>query len=315
MKKVVAALCCMWMVVLCGCALPWYHNQTEDGYKIYYLNSENTKIVEVPYELQTVGDVSGQIDELLAQLQQGPDDVKYSVTIEAPVEILDYQLEGSTLSIYFSADYLDMTPAREALSRAAIVKTLTQLDGVECFSFFVENEPLMDRNGNPIGVMTADTFVENPGEQINSIQEADIKLYFANTDGKSLVAENRKVPYSTNISMEKLIMEQLLEGPEDSDLKSAIPEGTKLVNVSVLDGVCYVSLDETFQNQDYNIDESVVIFSIVNSLSELSGINKVQISINGDTSGVYRDSFALDTLYERDIDYVKEKKAEEENTE
>jgi germination protein M len=30
----------------------------------------------------------------------------------------------------------------------------------------------------------------------------------------------------------------------------------------------------------------------------------VQISVNGKTSGVYRDSFALDQLYERNLDYV-----------
>ena len=64
--------------------------------------------------------------------------------------------------------------------------------------------------------------------------------------------------------------------------------------------------DENFMKQNYNIEEPVVIYSIVNSLSELSTINKVQISVKGDTSGVYRDSFPLDKLYERNLDYVAE---------
>ena len=78
------------------------------------------------------------------------------------------------------------------------------------------------------------------------------------------------------------------------------------MNVSVLEGVCYVSLDENFLTQNYNIEEPVVIYSIVNSLSEIPTINKVQISVNGDTSSVYREKMRLDELYERNLDYVDE---------
>jgi germination protein M len=163
--------------------------------------------------------------------------------------------------------------------------------------------------------MTNDSFIENPGEQINSIQTSVITLYFANQEGNGLVRESQEVHYSSNISMEKLVMEHLLEGPESEEAQSAIPDGTKLVNVSVLDGVCYVSLDEGFLNQNYNIEEPVVIYSIVNSLSEISTINQVQISVNGDTSGTYRDSFALDELYERNLDYVTETEEEVETVE
>ena len=61
-----------------------------------------------------------------------------------------------------------------------------------------------------------------------------------------------------------------------------------------------------FRSQDYNIEEPIVLYSIINSLSELSTVNKVQVSVGGDTSGVYRDKFALDELYERNLDYVLE---------
>lgn len=74
--------------------------------------------------------------------------------------------------------------------------------------------------------------------------------------------------------------------------------------MSVVDGVCYVSLDEAFKNQDYKVNEGIVIYSIVDSLSELSTISKVQISVNGDTSGAYRDNFPLADMYDRNMDYV-----------
>ena len=177
---------------------------------------------------------------------------------------------------------------------------MTQIPGVDCVSFYVADAPLTDIRGNIVGSMNQDSFIENPGEQINSIQCTTLKLYFANETGDGLVEETRSdVYYSSNVSMEKLIMEQLLEGPQTEGAKSAIPAGTKLINVSVVDGVCYVSLDENFKNQDYQVNEAVVIYSIVDSLTELSTISKVQISVNGDTSGTYRDNFKLSDMYDR----------------
>ena len=52
----------------------------------------------------------------------------------------------------------------------------------------------------------------------------------------------------------------------------------------------------------------------MNSLVELDNINKVQISVNGDTSGVYRDSYKLSDMYERDLSYVKETESVEGDT-
>ena len=182
---------------------------------------------------------------------------------------------------------------------------MTQIPGVDCVSFYVADAPLTDIRGNIVGSMNQDSFIENPGEQINSIQCTTLKLHFANETGDGLVEETRSdVYYSSNVSMEKLIMEQLLEGPQTEGAKSAIPAGTKLINVSVVDGVCYVSLDENFKNQDYQVNEAVVIYSIVDSLTELSTISKVQISVNGDTSGTYRDNFKLSDMYDRNLDYV-----------
>lgn len=280
----------------------------DGGYNIYYLNKEASKILPSPYEpAAKEGDSRGLIEELLTQLLTNSKDVELKKPVPDDVKVLKYTLEEALLTIYFSEEYGSMDKIEEVLARAAFVRTMTQVEGVECLSFFVGDLPLTDGKGNPVGVMANDSFIENPGEQINSIQEAALTLYFSNKKGDALVSETRQVHYSSNISLEKLVMEHLLEGPKGSDALSAIPEGTKLMNVSVLDGVCYVSLDANFLNQNYNIDEPVVLYSIVNSLSELPTISKVQISVNGDTNSVYRDKFRLDELYERNLDYMEAK--------
>lgn len=299
-------LLCLAVAGLAGCG------KKSDGdreYQVYYLNKESTKIVPRSYEVTAdESDREAVIQELIQQLSSDSGDAEYKQPISSDIKELEYTLEESLLTLYFSNEYGSMDRVEEVLTRAAIVRTMMQADGVDYLSFYVGNAPLSDKSGNPVGVMTNDSFVENPGEQINSIESAVLTLYFSNKKGKELVQETRNVHYSSNISMEKLVMEHLLEGPKSGRAVPAIPEGTKLMNVSVLDGVCYVSLDGSFLNQNYNVEEPVVIYSIVNSLSELPNISKVQISVKGDTSIVYRDEYPLDKLYERNLDYVEQQK-------
>ena len=153
--------------------------------------------------------------------------------------------------------------------------------------------------------MTSNDFVVNPGEQINSIQHATLDLYFASPSGDALVLETQRVYYNSNVSLEKLVIEHLLAGPNSSDAIASIPSETTLVNVSVADRICYVSLGDGFRMQNYDVQEEIVIYSLVDSLTALPHIDKVQISINGDTSGVYRESFPFSTIYEEDLSYVR----------
>ena len=217
------------VILLTGCG----NNEVASEYHIEYLNKEKTKIVDVPYEPQA-SDTQGLIEEFLAKLSSDSDNVEYRKPIPNGVEVTDYSLDGVMLSIHFDADYSSMAEVEEVLCRAAVVLTMTQIPGMDCVSFYVADAPLTDVRGNIVGSMNQDSFIENPGEQINSIQCTTLKLYFANEAGDGLVEETRSdVYYSSNVSMEKLIMEQLLEGPQTEGAKSAIPAGTKLINVSV----------------------------------------------------------------------------------
>lgn len=298
------SILCVLLLITMMCVTGCKNEATVSEYHIEYLNKDKSRIVQMEYEPEAT-DTEGLIREFLAVLCSDSDNVEYKKPIPNGVEVTSFSLDGALLTIHFDADYSQMNVVEETLCRAAVVRTMTQIDGVDCVTFFIDDAPLKDADGNLVGSMNQDSFIENPGEQINSIQNTTLTLYFSNEKGDGLVKEVREdVYYSSNISMEKLIIEQLLGGPTTAGAKSAIPSGTKLVTVSVVDGVCYVSLDESFRNQDYTVNEAIVIYSIVNSLSEVPTINKVQISVNGDTSGAYRDSFLLSDMYDRNLDYL-----------
>lgn len=299
---------CILLAFLLAAGLTGCGKGREDSseFYVFYVNKENTKTVAVGYEPKAEDD-RGQIQEFLEKLLQREDHKDYRQAVPEEVKLESWKLENAQLYLYFNNEYMEMDNVSEVLCRAAVVRTLAQVKGVECISFYVGDSPLVDGSGNLIGLMTGESFIENPGEQINTIQTASITLYFSNPNGTALIPEVQEVHYSSNISLEKLVMEQLLHGPEGKGKRAAIPEGTKLVSVSVLDGVGFVNLNEGFLTQNYEIAEPVVIYSIVNSLAELPNINKVQIAVNGDSTITYREKMKLETMYERDLDYVDEK--------
>ena len=57
-------------------------------------------------------------------------------------------------------------------------------------------------------------------------------------------------------------------------------------------------------NNTLEVKEYIPIYSIVNSLSELSTVSRVQIRINGSEDAVFRDLISLNTVFERNFDYI-----------
>ncbi len=275
----------------------------EGEYQVYYMNMNRSKLVAEAYD-STGATGEDLVWELLKRLETAPRSAQLRQTIPTDLEILSVKVDGSYLSLDFGSAYKKMSVTDEVLVRAAIVRTLSQIEGFTMISFTVESEPLRTVNGVLVGGMNGESFVENPGEQINSMIETTVKLYFSSEDGIGLVEESRTITHSSSTSPEKLVMEALIEGPESTKARKTIPSATKIMNVSVIEGVCYVNLDSSFQNQDQEIQEEVVLYSIVNSLTELTGITKVQLSINGDTKGFCRYTYELSKMYEKNLSLV-----------
>ncbi len=286
----------------------------EDTFCVYYLNIDVTSSEAVAYDLKSKdSDIDKQVKELLEQMQTEPEDSKLRKTIPDEVKITGYEIKSYTCTIDFSKEYYDMTAAEEVLMRASVVRTLTQLDQISYVTFTVESAPLTDSDGNVIGSMNADDFVENPGEQINSSVKETLTLYFADKEGTGLKKQTRVIHYSSNISLEKLVIEQLIEGPKGTKLQSTLPSTTKLITVSVVDGICYLNFDSTFRTSINNqLTEDVVLYSIVNSLTSLQSVEKVQISINGENDGNLLYNYKLSDMYTFNENIIDQEESSEQ---
>ena len=221
------------------------------------------------------------------------------------VSVRGHDEKNYNCTVDFSKEYYDLTAAQEVLLRASVVRTLTQLDSISYVTFTVNSIPLVDSDDEIVGSMGADDFVENPGEQINTSVKETLTLYFADKDGTGLEKQTRVIHYSSNIALEKLVVEQLIEGPKGSKLKATLPGTTKLINVSVADRICYLNFDSSFRNTiDNKLTEDVVLYSIVNSLTSLPTVDKVQISLDGENDGMLLYNYKLSDMYEFNKDIV-----------
>jgi germination protein M len=304
-------LLAMLLFLLAGCGKEKNGN---DEYEVFYLNSNVTTLVQGEVKLDH--DAGEELVwDLLDALQTQPSDAGMRQTIPTDVQVQGITLATYQITVDFNEAYHNLASIDEILTRAAIVKTLLQNTDYLYVLFTVDGEPLMTESGATVGAMGLDSFVENPGQQINSSQVATLTLYFANADGTALVPETRQVHYSSNTSVDKLVMEQLIEGPKVSGAQATIPTGTRLITISTVDGVCYVNFDETFFNQNQEITEQVVLYSIVDSLTELQTIDRVQLSVNGDTTGKVRFTYGLSSMYEEDLGLVQVEESSEEEIE
>lgn len=306
-----ATLLLLGSLLLAGCG----SEQEQAGgetVSVYYINKAETKVTAVSYALEST-EKEAQVEEVIEALKENP----VELSLRTPVngyEIKGWEITDTQLILDLSEEYKRIQPTTEVLIRAALVRTMTQISGIDYVALTVNGEALTDNLGAIVGPMTADMFIDNAGTEINAYEKVQLKLYFANETGDRLVESSISCVYNSNISIEKLVVEQLVAGPLEGAVGAypVINPATKVLSVTVKDGTCYVNFDDGFMTQMYNVSGDVVIYSIVNSLVELSNVNKVQIAVNGETDITYRETFNFSTVFDRNLDLVYGTKEETE---
>lgn len=276
--------------------------------EISYLNKSETKIVPEEHYLQGTS-TKEMIVEVLTLLSAVPHNKELEATLPGGINIVNYAYEGTQVTVALGEKYKELAKTTEVLTRAAIVRSLTSIPEVNYVMLTVNGEPLLDTMGNAVGIMTADMFIDYAGQKnTDSYEQAKIRLYFTNETGDKLIAINRSLAFNmdiSNISMERLVVEQLLAGPANDESYPTVNPSTKLLGITVKDGVCYLNFSKDIVTPVNNVTSDVTIYSIVNSLVELSNVNKVEISIEGNKELKFRDKYELTTLYERNLDLVQ----------
>ena len=136
-----------------------------------------------------------------------------------------------------------------------------------------------------------------PEEEITEEQarQTIVSLYFPNRETNEINPEARLIDIKEiiNNAHEKLI-ELLIEGPKNDKNKKIIPVGTR-INKTYLEEDCVV-LDFSSEFLNYNKEDEKektnLINCMVNTLTELTEINKVKILIDGNESEEFKEVYS-----------------------
>lgn len=306
---------CFFLTVFLVMLLNACGDREEDGtrlFQVYYIDKDGAGLVTEEYEMDTEQqNTVDTIQFLLAKLQTNGEKGRYQNPIQPDVEIRDFMIKETQLSIYFTAAYNNKSGINEILARAAVVKTLCQVPAIESVEFYVEDQPLT-LSGNAVGLMDKETFVDELNPEFKE-QSKQVTLYFSEKTGDRLMEVSFEVTYSAAESLAQLLLEKLIEGPERieplpaleyDNLIRTIPSRTAVNSVTIRDNICYVDLSSEFMNLIPEVKSDVTIYSIVNTLCELSNVSKVQFTIDGEQWQKYGETENFNTPYERNLDLV-----------
>ncbi len=273
------------------------------GIRIYYLNKGDYGIQEQEY-VPEADDRDRIIEELIAKLSIQPKEM----TLRAPItdfRLLSSETKGTIVTLNFSSEYYDLSAVEEVLTRTAVINTLCSFVEVEGVYFMVEGEAFHDADGEEPGIMEPSRFIYNSYTEMRNYERVRLHLYFANETGDRLVDAYRTVVYNSNMPLERVVLEQVIQGPNGNFAFPTVNSSTKVINVTTRDRRCYVNLNSEFLNGQQGVLAQTAIYSIVNSLCELPSIESVQLSVDGNTDAIFMESISLTGSFSRNEEIIE----------
>ena len=120
--------------------------------------------------------------------------------------------------------------------------------------------------------------------------EAGLRLWFAvpgDRQSREVTAALGSVPYTGTESVPDLLTALLAGPPQDSELVSLIPTGTEAVRWAVEARTAYVELSAAYA-QLSGIDRTIADYCVTLTLSQISGVDRVELSAGGEGGRVLR---------------------------
>ena len=93
----------------------------------------------------------------------------------------------------------------------------------------------------------------------------------------------RSIRVNDQQPLAQYIINELIKGPENEELEGVLNKDTVLLSVETSENICFINFKSDFidKNSGSAEKEKTVIFSIVDALTELDAIDRVQFLMDG----------------------------------
>lgn len=146
-------------------------------------------------------------------------------------------------------------------------------------------------------------------EQPQPMATQEVNLYFSDDQAMYLVPEKRSLQ-SAGADQKQLaaaLVNELIAGPKQAKLHATMPQGSKLLSLEIAGGLATVNLNQDFQSQHSggSTGEIMTIYSLVNSLTDLQGIQQVQLLVEGNKLETLKGHLEISQPLTRNPDIIK----------
>lgn len=251
------------------------------GGELYFFNSELTGIESETREIK-YHDSQELAENVIEELSKGPKDRRLAGIIEKKAHLISITgVETGSVVVNFSREFLSGNNTKDLLSVYAVVKSLCALRSISSVKVVIEGRDIYTDDGSIIGYLS-DRDINLPTDTYTS-EMRDVILYFPSKDGSKLRREVRTIKVTDQQPIAQYIINELIKGPENESMTASLNSGTVLLSVETSDNICFVNFKANFldKNSGSADKEKMTIYSIVDSLTELETIERVQFLMDG----------------------------------
>ena len=203
--------------------------------------------------------------------------------IEDPV-FIETQSGGELVQLFFDSRPVrsDFSHQKEMmLSYAALIYTITSfMPNIESVQIYMGETPIAGDNADGLFLRS----------NLKGYIGSSVPIYFADRNSDLLLEVQRSIEQGRTWSAKARVLE-LLRGPLSPDADNTwpvMPTGVSeadILAVDVYNDTAYVNLSQHFKEACANFsakNEMLLVFSIVNTITAMDGISKVQFMIEGE---------------------------------
>ncbi len=249
--------------------------------ELYFFNELGTAIESEPREIK-YRDKQSLAENVIEELMDGPDDGKKQRIIEKKTTLVSLNgVDTGDVVVNFSREFITGNNTKDILAVYAVVKSLCATDIINSVKVVIEGKDIYTADGSIIGYLR-DQDINLSTDTYNS-EMREITLYFPGKDDNKLHKETRSIRVTDQEPIARYIINELIKGSSSQNLSKALSSDTVLISVETSNNICFVNFKSNFldKNSGSAEKEKMVIFSIVDSLTEIDTINRVQFLMDG----------------------------------
>jgi germination protein M len=283
MKKVLIIALTL-IIVLSGCGLIKQDTVTSENIDLYFAQKGNEGLDKEQSSIE-YKDASEKYTKTLNEWVKGPSDLaKFEKSISDTVKVLGITFEQDKLTVNLNKDFNTFGGVmHEAATISSLVNTMVQFPEINSVRIMIEGKDLIAPSGNPYGFLSEIQFDPN---NVGQMENNEVTLYFAEDQAMYVVAEKRKINIEKDAPKDvliKVLIEEMIKGPTNTDLYPTIPAETRVNSVVVVGQRATIDFSEEMYTKHSRgaAGEDMTLTSIANTITEIEGITEVVLLLNG----------------------------------